>query len=140
MHNKVYYLLKYVASKCIIKANIPFAFILLIGLSGFLNKVLSQSTPNLPAFYPTAEHSYTTTDGLPDNCIKQVFMDREGRLHIVPCDATAFNQILYEYDGKQAYPTKLKIKPKPIRIYFDGQDSLGRIFGHYYNLELIPSC
>jgi hypothetical protein len=99
----------------------------------FSTPIVGQSSPNLPAFYPTAEHSYNTTNGLPDNCINKVFMDKEGRLHIQPCGGTAFNQLLYEYDGKQAYPTKLKITPQPIRIYFDGQDSLGRIIGHYHN-------
>ncbi|MCR9288467.1 MAG: ATP-binding protein [Bacteroidetes bacterium] len=114
--------------------RIPIIYLLLFFIVGFPNHAHSQNIPNLPAFFPTAEHSYTTTDGLPDNSITNVFMDKEGRLHIAPnSSATAFNQVLYEYDGKQAYPTKLKINPKPLRIYFDGQDSLGRIFGHYRN-------
>ena len=99
----------------------------------FSTLIIGQSTPTPPAFYPSAEHSYTTTDGLPDNGIRKVFIDREGRVHVVPSGSTAFNPLLYEYDGKQAYPTKLKINPKPFRINFFGQDSLGRIFGHYHN-------
>lgn len=107
--------------------------LLLLSFDCFSTPIIAQSHPNLPAFYPTAEHSYTTTDGLPDNCIHKVFMDREGRLHIEPCGSTAFNQFLYGYDGKQAYPTKLKINPKPERFFFDGQDSLGCLFGHFHN-------
>ena len=86
--------------------------ILLSCLGGYSNYAFSQSTPNLPAFYPIAEHSYDIKDGLPDLFVENVLLDKVGRLHINTAGpgATAFGESYYEYDGTRTYPAGLDIK------------------------------
>jgi hypothetical protein len=109
---------------------------LLFLLSAPFNLVFAQSSTKLTTFHPVAEHSYGIKEGLPEECVGKILVDKNERLHLVPCAKELIGTYIYRYDGVRAYPTALELKYKPFRIRFNGVDAANRIFGHsVYNYK-----
>ncbi|MDO8365629.1 MAG: hypothetical protein Q7T20_02445, partial [Saprospiraceae bacterium] len=88
-------------------------------------------------FSQTVEHFYGLNDGLPDLCVKKVYLDSRGHLFIVACHSSASRSLLiYEYDGNQSYPSVFNLEHKPIEVFFEEANVENLIYGHYsYSLK-----
>ncbi len=111
-----------------------------VGLCSFLwidsysQAFISQEV--LPAPSITSISTYSLSEGLPDNCISDGFLDSKGRLWLNPCSYTIVDRGIgfFQYDGKQAffYPIKadsLFAGEEGLKWRVEGELKNGFLFG-----------
>jgi signal transduction histidine kinase/CheY-like chemotaxis protein/streptogramin lyase len=92
-------------------------------------------------YYQGAVKQLTVDDGIPDNCVDNAFIDRQGRLWVVGCNAAQIQQglNLYMFDGYRTHPINVEIEqreePSTLRCF--GQDKAGNIYGAILNSNRI---
>lgn len=96
----------------------------------------NEQTEILPPPATASISAYGLSEGLPTNCLENVFTDSKGRLWINPCgyNALADGMNFFQYDGKQAVlvdlePPEQYQRNDSLFWYLIGESSDGFLFG-----------